>query len=177
VESVLSDIVGPVLELRPVERGYTSAERAVAVLADGRSVFVKQAINPHVTDRLRVEHRMYEHLGAQPFLAELILWRDGGEPILVLEDLSSCVWPPPWNPVRVDAVLSTLLSVTACEPPRDLKPFAETPYAIGNWAEVLAGRADTRQHAQRVRILIRQVCTPPARERHDRQESDHHSHD
>jgi hypothetical protein len=138
VESVLSDLVGPVLELRPVERGYTPAERAVAVLADGRSVFVKQAINPHVTDRLRVEHRMYEHLEGQPFLAELISWRDGDEPILVLEDLSSCVWPPPWNPVRVDAVLSTLLSVTACEPPRDLKPFADMPYAVGNWAEVLA---------------------------------------
>lgn len=138
MESVLSDLVGPVVELRRIERGYTPAERAVAVLADGRSVFVKQAINPQVIDRLRAEHRMYEHLGRQSFLAELISWRDGDEPILVLEDLSSCLWPPPWNRVRIDAVLSMLLRVTACDPPRDLKPFAEMPYALGNWGEVLA---------------------------------------
>jgi hypothetical protein len=138
MESVLSGLVGPVVELRRIERGYTPAERAVAVLADGRSVFVKRAVNPHVIDRLRVEHRMYEQLRGQPFLAELISWRDGDEPILVLEDLSSCVWPPPWNWTRIDAVLSTLSRVSACEPPKDLLPFEEMPYATGNWGEVLA---------------------------------------
>ncbi len=59
----LESLVGPVQRLDPVARGYTHNTRVVARLADGASVFVKQAVDETTATWLRHEHRMYEALG------------------------------------------------------------------------------------------------------------------
>src|SRR6266566_9041513 len=97
-----------VLDARPAsrrraERGYTPAERWVIEVGDGRSVFIKAATNDLTAGWLRNEHRIYEALQAT-FMPGLIGWRDDERPILVVEDLSAGVWPPPWTDERVASV-------------------------------------------------------------------------
>jgi hypothetical protein len=43
----------------PVARGYTHAERWVVRMADGRSAFVKGAVDKDTAAWLRAEHRIY----------------------------------------------------------------------------------------------------------------------
>jgi thiamine kinase-like enzyme len=61
---------------------------------------------------LRAEYdKAYSRLQA-PFLPRLIAWDDDGEiPLLLLEDLSSADWPPPWTQAQVSGVLQTLAVV------------------------------------------------------------------
>ncbi len=93
---------------RRVERGYTPAQRWVATLDEGSSCFVKAGVG-RMSHALRAEYaKVYSRLEA-PFLPRLLGWDDDGEtPLLVLEDLSAAVWPPPWTGERVSAVLEML---------------------------------------------------------------------
>ena len=92
----MAELLGsPVVARRPAVGGYTPAERWVVRLADGRSAFVKAAVNDLTALWLRKEYRMYSAIRA-PFMAELLGWADeDGPPMLLLEDLSDCAWPPP----------------------------------------------------------------------------------
>jgi hypothetical protein len=70
-----------------VAGGYTHNERWVVRFADGRSTFVKGAVDEMTTDWLRTEHLVYSTLAGAPFLPRLLAWDDGELPVLVLEDL------------------------------------------------------------------------------------------
>src|SRR5256885_805169 len=100
----------PVAASRAVRGGYTPALRWLVALADGRHVFVKQAVEETVFPRLRREHYIYQHLSGT-WCPELLGFDDGKQPLLVLEDLSSCDCPPPWNTRRVEAVRSALRDI------------------------------------------------------------------
>ena len=98
---------------RPVAGGYSSADRFVVTLADGRSVFVKSAEADNLAGWLRREHEVYGAL-AGSFLAELVGWDDDGErPVLVLEDLSGHDWTPRWDGRRIGAVREALAELAA----------------------------------------------------------------
>ena len=87
-DEILAGLLGsPAVVRRRLERGYTPAERWVVALEDGRSVFVKAAVNDLTAGWLRDEHRMYAALEAR-FMARMLGWADGDRPMLVLEDLS-----------------------------------------------------------------------------------------
>lgn len=94
----VADLLGAhVVTWRRVTGGYTPAERRVVKLADGRTAFVKAAVTDLTASWLRPEHRLYRDLNA-PFMPQLLAWTDeDGPPMLVLEDLSDCTWPPPWT--------------------------------------------------------------------------------
>lgn len=137
-------VIEELLQARVVRRrratgGYTPAERWVCELADGRSVFVKAAVNDLTAVWLRKEYRMYSELGMAAFMAELLGWADpDGLPILVLEDLSGCAWPPPWSEGRIGAALAAFEQVAATAPPRWLAPSSEAAWIADGWARVAA---------------------------------------
>lgn len=138
VRSAVETLLGPIESLRPVHRGYTHNDRAVATLRSGRSVFVKRAVDEVTADWLRQEHLLYEALEGLPFVPELVRWMDGERPLLVLEDLSAAGWPPPWDTAKVDAVLTMLENLAAVDPPTGLPSLCDSETPDDGWAHVLA---------------------------------------
>ncbi|HEY1536772.1 MAG TPA: phosphotransferase [Polyangiaceae bacterium] len=118
---------------RRVERGYTAAERWVVRFSDGSSAFAKVGASLSTSDFLRVEHHRYQQLHAH-FLPQLAGFdADLERPILLLEDLSSADWPPPWQPGGVERVVETLRQVAATRPlPEDLPSLEEEFGAAGS---------------------------------------------
>lgn len=123
------------LTWRRAGAGYTPAERWVVELTDGRSAFVKAAVDEQTAGWLRDERRLYEALGAS-FMPLMLGWDGGQRPILVLEDLSHSSWPPPWDGGRVDAVLSALTAIAATPPPSWLPRVADSSMDLRGWQEV-----------------------------------------
>src|SRR5438093_7542355 len=82
-------------------RGYTPSERWVVTFDDGTTGFAKGGTeaNSDVAEWLRIEAEIYRHVSGA-FLPRLLGWADegGNEAVLLLEDLSHAVWPPPWTP-------------------------------------------------------------------------------
>lgn len=128
---VRSDVV----RSRFVGGGYTPTSRWIVQLDDGRSVFVKHAVHDSVVARLRVEYEVYRQLRGA-WLPQMIAYQDGQHPMLVLEDLSGCDWPPPWDGDRVAAVRRALDDVASHPVPAGLRPIAESGYAAGGWPKV-----------------------------------------
>jgi hypothetical protein len=95
-------------------------------LDDARTVFAKRAIDAATAQWLRLEHRNYSALRAS-FMPELLGWEDAELPLLVLEDLSTAHWPPPWSRDSVEAVLRTLGEIAVTPPPDGLSRLADDP--------------------------------------------------
>jgi hypothetical protein len=120
---------------RAAGAGYTHNERWVVDLEDGRSVFVKAAVDDMTAEWLRAEHRVYAALAAG-FLPRLLGWEDGELPVLVLEDLSGADWPPPWTAERVAAVVTTLREVAGTPPPPGVASLEDQHEELAGWREV-----------------------------------------
>ena len=118
-----------------VPGGYTPALRWVAQLADGRSVFVKHAVAEPVVPRLRREHFVYRHIDGG-WCPKLLGFDDGDQPMLIIEDLSACVWPPPWDADRVEAVRAALRAIGTHPPPPGLASAISRGVAEDGWEEV-----------------------------------------
>ena len=136
-EAIVAGMLGsPIVARRPVIGGFTPAERWVAELDDGRSVFLKGAINGLTAGWLRKEYRMYADLNA-PFMAALVGWADEDDlPILALEDLSRGAWPPPWSDERVAAVVEALAQVASTAPPAWLSPSDHADWIADGWTRM-----------------------------------------
>jgi hypothetical protein len=136
----VADALGAALVgARRIEGGYSTADRFLVELADGRVVFAKSGQGQFLASLVRAEAPAYEALAGAEFVPRRLAYLDGDPPVLVLEDLSGERWPPPWTPGDVDAVRATLRRVAATPPPLgigrlvdDRKRFA------GGWAEVAA---------------------------------------
>jgi Phosphotransferase enzyme family len=83
----------------PAKGGYTPAAR-YAVRSKSKSAFVKIATTPLTATMLRKEKVAYEVV-SDVFRPRLLGWHDDELPILVLDDLSTAYWPPPWRDERV----------------------------------------------------------------------------
>lgn len=140
----LAERLGRLLGLRPdgfepVAGGYTHAGRWRAHLPDGRTAFAKVATDPDTSVWLRTEAAVYEAWAGAPFLADVLAWDDdGGEalPMLVLEDLGTAHWPPPWRLGDLDAVLETLAAVAAMPPPVCADDAAPWRGRLDGWPDV-----------------------------------------
>jgi hypothetical protein len=97
-----------VVNLHPIGRGYTPAQRMVVSFADGSSLFSKRGTSPLTVEWLRQEKRIYETLTGS-FMARYLGWIEDDYPILLLEDLSHAHWPPPWREDQIRQVVGTLL--------------------------------------------------------------------
>lgn len=114
--------------------GYTPAERWVVELEGGDRAFAKIGVDSRTAGWLRDEHRAYSVLAGE-FMPRLRGWDDGERPLLLLEDLSRCFWPPPWDASRVDQVLEALAALRAVDAAGVLPPVGEL---TGGWRQVAA---------------------------------------
>lgn len=111
----VGDLIGRKVEtFLPVQGGYTQAFRKIALFDDGGTAFVKCATDKRTGDWLCSEISVYQHLSG-PFMSAALAWDAADPPLLVLEDLRDCVWPPPWDTGRVDAVLESLSQIHASQ--------------------------------------------------------------
>ena len=126
---------------RRARRGYTPAERWIVALADGTSVFAKIGVDRQTSDSLRTELRVYAALRGE-FMPRVRAWDDGARPLLLLEDLSACRWPPPWDRAAVDRVLAALAELRAADPRGVLPPLSVADRDLaGGWRRVAAAPA------------------------------------
>jgi hypothetical protein len=138
VEAIVGQPVARVDDI-PGAGGYTPALRRIATLADGSSVFVKAAVNDLTRGWLRKERRSYETLGDAPFLPRYLGCDDE---VLVLEDLRTGHWPPPWRRGDLDRVLATLETVAAHTPPADADDLPVAAHGMLHlWSTVAADPA------------------------------------
>ncbi|MCY3959482.1 MAG: phosphotransferase [Chloroflexi bacterium] len=120
---------------RAIGRGYSATKKHVVELSDGRSAFVKQAVDDGTAAALRAEHQIYSNVCA-PFVPSLLSWDDDKHPILIIEDLSECAWPPPWNESKVAEVLRILRKLAVTPPPRCLRRLRCKEGLGRGWKEI-----------------------------------------
>jgi hypothetical protein len=125
-----------VVSTEPVAgRGYTHARRERAFLDDGRTVFVKSAVDGLSAGWLRAEIAVYTSVRGS-FLPEFLGHAEQeGLPLLVLEDLGDAHWPPPWRDGDVDAVLRAVADVATTPPPPGLSRLPDG-WLADEWAAV-----------------------------------------
>jgi hypothetical protein len=118
--------------------GYTVAYHGIAELADGTTAFVKAATEPVTAEFIRDEQRVFAALSG-PFMPALLAMDDEDPPLLVLEDLRSAHWPPPWDEGMIDAVREALTAVAATTPPDTVLPVeTHRDRLVTGWAEIEA---------------------------------------
>jgi hypothetical protein len=126
---------------RRVAGGYTPAERWVVSLDHGSSCFVKAATDDGTAAALRREYTVYSQL-QDAFMPRLLGWEDDGSmPVLILEDLSEAVWPPPWTQATIDAVLENISKVRRLE--IGGLPSIREDQACENWWPVVEAEPET----------------------------------
>jgi hypothetical protein len=127
---------------KPVSIRAAATDRAVSATAarwvvrddSGRSAFAKVGATPLTAGWIRTEHRNYTQLQGW-YMPRLIGFDDDGErPVLAIEDLSDCDWPPPWSEAKVTAVLEALAAIRETIPPPGLTVFEDEH--ITAWARI-----------------------------------------
>jgi hypothetical protein len=139
VRRALKRLRADVVAWEPVRSGgHTPARRWVVGLEDGRRAFVKVAADEMTASWLREEHVAYSMLRGAPFMPGYLgFYDDGARPVLALEDLSSAIWPPPWTPARVEAVLACLQTVASTPAPAGLPHAADDHLGLRDgWREI-----------------------------------------
>lgn len=123
--------------LEPVTpRGYARAFHAIATFEDDSTAFVKAGAEEVTSAFLRDELRSYLSIEG-PFMPRLLGYDEEDPPLLVLEDLSTGRWPPPWDSEAIAAVQGALEAVWATEPPPWVPPTEDDREQLsGGWAEI-----------------------------------------
>jgi thiamine kinase-like enzyme len=92
---------------RRVEGGYTPALRLLCQTTEA-SFFAKIGTTPDTSKGISREIRIYNSLSGD-FMPHLVAAEDHeSEPILIIEDLSTQHWPPPWDERQVDLTLAQI---------------------------------------------------------------------
>ncbi len=88
---------------------------------------------------VRKEKRTYDLLNA-PFMPHLIAFEDHEtNPILIIEDLSSHHWPPPWSEDRIARVIDTVHTLHSWDiSGLDLGAFGAIHGELRGWSDVAA---------------------------------------
>src|SRR5882672_125497 len=106
---------------RLITGGLTLNRRWEVTFDNGTTAFLKVAVNEKTAAWLRTEALVYSSCRAD-FLPRMIGWSDESRPILLLEDLSSALWPDEsnWTAERIEQVLQVLRSLHELAPPPGL---------------------------------------------------------
>lgn len=114
--------------------GRVSAHWRVS-FAGGRTAFVKHALTDDAAEWLRKERLLYESVRGA-FMPAYLGAYDDGATLLVLEDLSSAHWPPPWSSQRIDAVLASLNELHATPPPAGIESLEAGREDVVGWGVI-----------------------------------------
>lgn len=137
--------------------GFTPSIRRRIATTDGRTFFLKVAVDDLTGTWLRTEQNIYRHVSGG-FLPRVAAWgEDDARPWLVLEDLGDEGWPPPWSPSDIAAVRDALDELHAVPVPSGVEPLPDTSPLLAGWRTVAADPAP---------LLSTGVCTPGWLERH-----------
>jgi hypothetical protein len=124
-----------------VGHGAPSNRRWRVTFDDGTTAFAKIAVFDYTADWLRIERDNYEALSGQPYISSLLGWHDDGDqPALVIDDMTSATWPPPWTQERIDAVRATLDEIRATPPPAPISAL------FGAMFDIREGWSSMRDH-------------------------------
>lgn len=138
--AVAEAIGSPLVEWEALKtRGYArSCAHWRARLADGRRIFIKQALNRTAAEWLRVERVIYEAVRG-PFMPSYYgAYNDGELALIVLEDLTDADWPPPWSPSRIASVLASLEALHRTEPPKGIEKLDAIRREVVGWSDIAA---------------------------------------
>jgi hypothetical protein len=136
-ERVADELGATLARVRRIEGGYSTADRFLVDLADGRRVFAKSGQGEFLASLVRAEVPLYEALAGGEFVARLLAYLDDDPPVLVLEDLSAGRWPPPWRDGDVEDVRDLLRRLAATPPPPSLARLVDDwERFAGGWSEV-----------------------------------------
>jgi hypothetical protein len=113
--------------------GYTPTARYV--VSDGDiSAFAKIATTPVTVGMLHREIAAYGKISG-PFVPRLLgADPDPDQPLLVIEDLSTATWPPPWSPASIAQVLAAIHVMHAT--PSTLPPGGLLQGRAAGWPSV-----------------------------------------
>ncbi len=97
---------------RPVQRGYTPTARYV--LSGGRRTgFVKISTTPITAGQINREIVAYSGISGRFVPKVLAADPDPETPILIIENLSTAIWPPPWDDRTLGMVLDSIAEMHA----------------------------------------------------------------
>ena len=114
-------LVGKPRRWTPRSGGFSSAG-LWTISVKGDSHFVKASTTDDTARFLRDEASILNEFSA-PFMPSVVAFDDdGSRPLLILEDLSQAMWPPPWNMPRAKAVLHVLEAIA------DVRPNGTLPH-------------------------------------------------
>jgi Ser/Thr protein kinase RdoA (MazF antagonist) len=118
---------------RAVHGGYTPVDRLVCTTRRG-SVFVKAGNSVETSRHVRREVGMYQRIHGS-FMPRLLAFDDDEpRPILIIEDLSTGHWPPPWTEQHINLVRSAVAelhdSLACVEPYADVHPGRDSNWSI-----------------------------------------------
>jgi len=97
---------------QPVQLGYTPTARYV--LSDGRRTgFAKISTTPITAGQINREILAYGGISGRFVPRVLAADPDPETPILIIENLSAAIWPPPWDEPTLHSVLDTIAEMHA----------------------------------------------------------------
>jgi thiamine kinase-like enzyme len=137
IKSRIENLIGsPVESYRCAEGGYTPALRLVCRTVQS-SFFAKVGVTPLTNEFIRREIRVYNRVGGS-FMPRLIAYEESeNDPILIIEDLSSCDWTPSWNGRKVEMALKQIEAMH--QSAARIEPYSEIlPAREHNWQQVAA---------------------------------------
>ncbi len=106
-----------IASFQKVTTGYSATERWMIQMDSSTRYFVKIGVTSPSIDMIRHEAWVYGHLRLS-CMPDVIGWQDDeAAPILVLEDLSSFDWPPPWSDRTIKSALETIERVHSTSGP------------------------------------------------------------
>lgn len=135
--SRIERLVGAKVEsCRRVEGGYTPALRLLCETT-GASFFAKIGTTPGTSKGLSREIHIYNCLSGD-FMPHLVASEDDEtEPILIIEDLSSQHWPPPWDERQIKLTLAQIHALHGT--PASVETYAQVHgMSDANWRAVAA---------------------------------------
>jgi hypothetical protein len=105
-----------------VEGGYTAALRLLCRTTEA-GFFAKVGTTPGTCQSLSREIHIYNSLSGD-FMPRLVASEDReSEPVLIIEDLSSQHWPPPWDGRQIELTLAQINALH--DAPASLETFAQ----------------------------------------------------
>lgn len=135
-ERVETLIQSPIRSTRTVSGGYTKAHRLVCETDKG-PMFLKVGVDAFTNMGLQREIELYRTMNLECMPRVLAADSTEQAPILVLEDLSHCRWPPPWQEEDLSRTLAMIHRVHETKLSEEVRSVVQKPNKVlGGWQNI-----------------------------------------